>query len=68
MFNNSLAHQLVFNLYVVEGYTHREIAEALKISESTSRSNLMKSRNKLKEYFASRRIEFEFRDDNTGDH
>lgn len=64
----SPAYRSVFNLYVVEGYSHREIAEVLNITESTSRSNLLKSRIKLKEYFAARRIEFELRDDKTGDH
>ncbi len=43
-------YRLVFNLYVIEGYTHREIAEMLKINESTSRSNLVKARNKLKNF------------------
>ena len=38
---------LVFNLYVVEGYHHNEIAEILQISESTSRSALCKARNRL---------------------
>lgn len=39
----------VFNLYVIEGYSHREVGEILNITESTSRSNLVKARNKLKE-------------------
>ena len=34
----------VFNMYVVEGYTHAEIAEALGISETTSRSQLLRAR------------------------
>lgn len=38
---------LVFNLYVIEGYQHNEIAEMLKISESTSRAALHKARMKL---------------------
>jgi RNA polymerase sigma factor (sigma-70 family) len=38
---------LVFNLAVVEGYNHSEIAEALGITESTSRAALSKARNKL---------------------
>jgi RNA polymerase sigma-70 factor (ECF subfamily) len=38
---------LVFNMYVVEGYQHHEIAEVLGISESTSRSALCKARNRL---------------------
>lgn len=34
------AYRMVFNLYVFEGYKHREIAELLSISEGTSKSNL----------------------------
>lgn len=44
----SPAYRSVFNLYVVEGFSHREIAEMLDITESTSRSNLVKARLKLK--------------------
>ncbi|TXF85241.1 RNA polymerase sigma factor [Neolewinella aurantiaca] len=40
-------YRTIFNLYVVEGYSHREIGEQLKITESTSRSNLVKARGKL---------------------
>jgi RNA polymerase sigma-70 factor (ECF subfamily) len=38
------AYRLVFNLYVFEGMKHREIAEALHISEGTSKSNLYDAR------------------------
>lgn len=38
---------LVFNLYVVEGYQHHEIADLLHITESTSRAALCKARNRL---------------------
>ncbi|MBK7636372.1 MAG: sigma-70 family RNA polymerase sigma factor [Saprospiraceae bacterium] len=38
---------LVFNLYVIEGYQHNEIAEMLGITESTSRAALCKARNRL---------------------
>ncbi|MCB0660246.1 MAG: sigma-70 family RNA polymerase sigma factor [Saprospiraceae bacterium] len=38
---------LVFNLYVIEGYDHKEIAEILNITESTSRASLFKARQKL---------------------
>lgn len=55
----SPAYRAVFNLYVVEGYSHKEIGDALQITESTSRSNLVKARLKLQEYFAMRRMEFE---------
>jgi RNA polymerase sigma factor (sigma-70 family) len=38
------AYKAVFNLYVFEGYKHREIAEILAISEGTSKSNLSDAR------------------------
>ncbi len=41
------SYRTVFNLYVVEGYNHREIAEMLGIREGTSKSNLMDARRKL---------------------
>lgn len=43
----SPAYRTVFNMYVIEGYAHKEIADRLNISESTSRSNLVKARLKL---------------------
>lgn len=43
------AYRLVFNLYVMEGHSHREIAEMLGISEGTSKSNLARARIKLRE-------------------
>ena len=43
------AYRAVFNLYIIEGYSHKEIADNLGITESTSRSNLVKARLKLKE-------------------
>ncbi len=42
-------YRLVFNMYVLEGYDHREIAKHLNISESTSRSQLVKAKRKLQE-------------------
>lgn len=44
----SPAYKAVFNLYVMEGYTHKEIAEYLGISEGTSKSNLAKAKMKLR--------------------
>jgi RNA polymerase sigma-70 factor (ECF subfamily) len=44
------AYKMVFNLYVFEGYKHREIAELLGISEGTSKSNLSDARTLLKKY------------------
>lgn len=40
-------YRLVFNLYAIEGYNHKEIAEMLGIQESTSRSQLVKARKML---------------------
>lgn len=47
---NSLpdGYRMVFNLYVVEGYSHAEIAEQLSISEATSRSQLNRAKQTLK--------------------
>lgn len=42
------AYRAVFNLYVMENFTHREISEQLDISEGTSKSNLSKARIHLK--------------------
>jgi RNA polymerase sigma-70 factor (ECF subfamily) len=38
---------LVFNMHVVEGYSHREISEILSISEGTSRASLSRARGRL---------------------
>lgn len=40
-------YRIVFSLYVVEGYSHKEIGEKLEIGESTSRSQLVKARRIL---------------------
>jgi RNA polymerase sigma factor (sigma-70 family) len=42
-------YRLVFNLYVIEGYDHNEIAVLLNITPSTSRTQLMKARRQLKD-------------------
>ena len=41
------AYRTVFNLFVMEGHSHAEIAALLQISEGTSKSNLAKARMKL---------------------
>jgi len=43
------SYRSVFNLFVIEGYSHKEISMLLGINESTCRSNLVKARTKLKE-------------------
>ena len=45
----SLAYRTVFNMYVIDGFNHKEIADKLGISVSTSKSNLTRARAKLKE-------------------
>ncbi len=42
-------YRMVFNLYAIEGYSHREIADELGISESGSKSQLSRARALLKE-------------------
>lgn len=37
-------YRMVFNMYAIEGYSHKEIAEQLNISESSSRSQLARAR------------------------
>lgn len=50
------AYRSVFNLYVIEGFSHKEVADKLGISESTSRSNLVKARSKLREILSTKGI------------
>ncbi|WP_375241479.1 RNA polymerase sigma factor [Lacinutrix sp.] len=42
-------YRLVFNLYVMDGYSHQDIAEMLKITTGTSKSNLARARQILKD-------------------
>ncbi|HCK05586.1 MAG: sigma-70 family RNA polymerase sigma factor [Bacteroidetes bacterium] len=42
-------YRLVFNLYVLDGHTHKEIAELLGISDGTSKSNLARARQLLQQ-------------------
>ncbi|HTE33970.1 MAG TPA: sigma-70 family RNA polymerase sigma factor [Chryseolinea sp.] len=45
---------IVFNLYAIDGYSHKEIAEQLGISESTSKSQLSRARTYLQKLLAER--------------
>ncbi|MDX5346489.1 MAG: sigma-70 family RNA polymerase sigma factor, partial [Hymenobacteraceae bacterium] len=40
-------YRAVFNLYAIEGYSHKEIADMLNITEGTSKSQLSKARTML---------------------
>ncbi|MBL7558571.1 sigma-70 family RNA polymerase sigma factor [Olleya sp. YSTF-M6] len=42
-------YRLVFNLYALDGYSHKEIAQALAITTGTTKSNLARARKLLKE-------------------
>lgn len=42
-------YRVVFNLYVLEDYSHKEIAESLKISEAASRTQLARAKQKMRE-------------------
>ena len=50
-------YRMVFNLYAIEGYSHKEIAEMMGITTGTTKSNLSRARNilqqKVKQYFDS---------------
>ncbi len=47
-------YRVVFNLYAIEGYSHKEIGELLDIKESTSRSQLVKARRLLQTKIVNR--------------
>ncbi|NNK82890.1 MAG: RNA polymerase sigma factor [Flavobacteriaceae bacterium] len=50
-------YRLVFNLYVLDGYSHKEVAEMLKITTGTTKSNLARARmilrDKIEKYKAN---------------
>lgn len=49
-------YKMVFILYVVEGYKHQEIAKMLSITESTSKTQLLKARKLLQEQLRQQNI------------
>ncbi len=50
----SPGYKAVFNLYIIEGYSHKEIAEMLGITEGTSKSQLARAKGVLKKMMESR--------------
>ncbi|WP_313304457.1 sigma-70 family RNA polymerase sigma factor [Empedobacter sp.] len=48
-------YRLVFNLHILEDYSHQEIAEMLNISVSTSKTQLFRAKAKLKEIVLSKK-------------
>lgn len=50
-------YKQVFNLYEIEGYSHREISNMLGIKEGSSRSNLTRAKQQLKKLLSNNKIE-----------
>jgi RNA polymerase sigma-70 factor (ECF subfamily) len=53
-----VGYRTVFNLYAIEGMNHREVADLLKISEGTSKSQLSKARSLLQKMLLQNGIEY----------
>ncbi|MBN2166453.1 MAG: sigma-70 family RNA polymerase sigma factor [Marinilabiliaceae bacterium] len=51
-------YRVVFSLYLLEGYDHEEIAGILNISESTSKTQLMRAKKKVAEIIKAGQIDF----------
>ena len=49
-------YQMVFNLFAIEGYSHKEIAEQLSITESTSKSQYSRARKLLRDLLVKKNI------------
>jgi RNA polymerase sigma-70 factor (ECF subfamily) len=45
------SYRNTFELYYLRGYSHKEISKKLGVTQSTSKTNLMKGRNLIKKYF-----------------
>lgn len=52
-------YKTVFNMYAIEGFTHKEIAEKLNISENTSKSQLSRARGLLQKQLLSTEAELQ---------
>ena len=50
----SPAYRSVFNMYVVDGFSHKDIAQELGISEGTSKSNLAKAKMNIKKLLVAK--------------
>lgn len=48
-------YRVVFNLYMFEDFSHKQIAEMLEISESTAKTQLFKAKRKLKELLLAKK-------------
>ena len=50
-------YRLVFNLYTLDGFSHKEIAQRLQISEGTSKSNLSRAKELLRKKIVSANLD-----------
>ena len=50
-------YRVVFNMYVIDGFTHQEIANQLKIAVGTSKSNLSKAKTLLRSYIKKNELQ-----------
>ena len=51
-----IGYQTIFNLFAIEGFSHKQIGEQLGIKESTSRSQYTRARRLLQEYLLKERV------------
>ena len=59
-------YRTVFNMFAVEGFSHREIAESLGIKESTSRTQYLKAKKALQEMLTTQKdLEYHVRKENS---
>ena len=54
--NLPVGYRTVFNLFVIEGYSHKEISDKMNISISTSKTQLRKAKIKLQEMIGESRV------------
>ena len=52
-------YRVVFSLYMMEGYDHKEIGEILNITEATSKSQFSRAKKKLKELLEGQRLTYQ---------
>lgn len=53
-------YRVVFNMYVIDGFTHQEIANQLKISVGTSKSNLSRAKGLLRVYIHNNELQTQY--------
>lgn len=59
-------HKIVFNLYVFEDFTHKEIGQKLNISSGTSKSHLARARKKIQKTLAEKAVEMKKKNKRAG--